>query len=115
MEPSFVLRRRMSDLKPLGLAMYGRTVPARSRRPVVSLTDACAQSLAECLYQHDRVEPAHTSASGRQQESFSLVAQDDALARDRLDLEFAFDDVALHVAAVLNVDQSFRWVRSVGH
>ncbi len=58
---------------------------------------------------------AHPSASGRQQESFSLVAQDDAAAGDGLDLEFAFDHIALHVAVVLDVDQSFGWVRGVGH
>ncbi len=82
---------------------------------VAMLTDVCAQSTGECLFQHDRVELTHMSASRRQQESLSLVTQYDAFTRDGLDLEFAFDDIALHVAAVLDVDQSFRWVRSVGH
>ncbi len=83
--------------------------------PVWPVTDACAQSTGECLFQHERGELTHASASRRQQESFSLVAQDDAPAGDGLDLEFVFNNIAFHVAAVLDVDQSFRWVRSVGH
>lgn len=62
-----------------------------------------------------RGEPTPTRASRRQQESLSVVTQYDAFTCDGLDFEFAFDDIALHVAAVLDVDQSFHWVRGVGH